>query len=254
MELVRKPFQGVLNIVKFNWHFYLAAFVVIGLAVMLRNKLPSNFQLLFLTGCFVAMITVLSSLIVSYYIYDRSDLYSLPWLKELKNRSPTKILNISAGFDETSNYLANFFSDAQLIVSDFYNPQKHTELSIERARKMYPSHPNTIQVATNKLPFRKGEFDLINLFMAAHEVRNQEERIIFFKELSRVTSKKGRLIVTEHLRDVNNFLAFNFGFFHFYSKASWVDLFDKANFELIKEVKTTPFVTTFILRHYGTTH
>ena len=252
MELGRNPFQGVTNIVRFNWHLYLIASIALLGAVLLRSVIPSSLNILFWGGIGIALATILSSLMASYYIYDRSDLYHLPWLKNLKGSSPAVILNVSAGFDETSSRLANVFPEAEIIRCDFYNPEKHTEISIERARKLSPSHVDTVRVVTNDLPFKNGEFDLINVFMAAHEVRDSDERVTFFKELHRISSKEAVVIVTEHLRDANNFLAFTFGFLHFYSRASWIRVFCRADFKIIKEVKTTPFITTFILRNNGT--
>ncbi len=36
MEL-RKPFQGVWNIIRFNWHFYVVAFVVIFISFLIKG-------------------------------------------------------------------------------------------------------------------------------------------------------------------------------------------------------------------------
>ncbi|MFO0359283.1 MAG: methyltransferase, partial [Flavobacteriales bacterium] len=83
---------------------------------------------------------------------------------------------------------------------------------------------------------------------------NTDERIVFFKELARVTNEDGRIIVTEHLRDLNNFLAYNIGSFHFLSKGNWLDIFERAGISLEKEIKITPFISTFILKKNGNTH
>ncbi len=45
------------------------------------------------------------------------------------------------------------------------------------------------------------------------EMRKKE--LSFFNELNRVLKPNGQIVVTEHLRDLNNFLAYNIGFFHF---------------------------------------
>jgi hypothetical protein len=89
------------------------------------------------------------------------------------------------------------------------------------------------------------------LFLAAHEIRNDSERIIFFKELSRILTPEGKVIVTEHLRDIPNFLTYNIGFLHFHSKATWYKTFATAGLAVNKEIKTTPFISTFILTKYG---
>ena len=37
MEKMRKSFQGVMNIIRFNWHFYVFAFILVLLLVIVGN-------------------------------------------------------------------------------------------------------------------------------------------------------------------------------------------------------------------------
>ena len=39
MAVARKPFQGVSNIIRFNWHFYLLALVMVSLLLWLAGLL-----------------------------------------------------------------------------------------------------------------------------------------------------------------------------------------------------------------------
>jgi ubiquinone/menaquinone biosynthesis C-methylase UbiE len=93
--------------------------------------------------------------------------------------------------------------------------------------------------------------DKIFIIFAAHEIRNVQERIEFFKELRRVLKPTGEIIITEHLRDIPNFLAYNIGFLHFYSKPTWLHIFKLAELTLKNEQKITPFISTFTLTKYG---
>jgi ubiquinone/menaquinone biosynthesis C-methylase UbiE len=251
MERMRKPFQGVLNIVRFNWHFFAIGFALIlftcGFAIYLDNQYSSLIFLLAALG-FCAIILPLA---VSYYVYDSSLLYTLNFIKP-KN-TDTVIVNINAGFDETSALLKEKFKDAELIVLDFYDPTMHTEVSIKRARKAYSAFPNTKQITTNYIPLADNCAEKIFLIFAAHEIRQEKERIEFFKELKRVLKPEGEIYVTEHLRDIPNFLAYNIGAFHFYSKASWLRIFNAANLKVKQETKTTAFITNFILSKNGNT-
>ena len=254
MGLNRKPFQGVVNIVRFNWHFYFFAFLMLLGALWMGTFLSETINLICRAGVFLGLIVITNSLLASFLIYDQSDLYSLSWLENQEVVNPLKILNVSAGFDETSSRIRNIFPNSELILCDFYNSKLHTEVSIERARKLYPPEDGTIKVNSLNLPFSNDQFDLVIVFMAAHEIRSQEERIKFFQELNRVLNRKGRVFITEHLRDWRNFLAFTFGFFHFYSKKSWTYIFSSTGFRVFEELKTTPFISTFILKHYGDTN
>ncbi|MFM2268823.1 MAG: hypothetical protein RL757_2264 [Bacteroidota bacterium] len=244
----RKPFQGVLNIVKFNWHFYLFAFIFLLSLLFFKDFLLGKWHF-WIDLVFVLTITSVSvTLLVSSYIYDFSNLYSFPFLQKIDRSKIGKLVNINAGFDETSALLAQQFPNATLRVLDFYDAQKHTEISIKRARKAYPPFPNTEQIETKNINLSDCSIDLICLIFAAHEIRNEEERIYFFQQLQRALDSDGRVVLLEHLRNLPNFLAYNIGFFHFLSRSSWINTFEKSNFHVESETAFTPFVRCFILK------
>ena len=192
----------------------------------------------------IAVSTIIS-LIASMYVYDLSDLYKLNWINE--DRTATHIVNINAGFDETSILLKNKFNNANLVVMDFYDPVLHTEVSIRRARKAYPPYPETRLIKTSELNLENNSADKIFVILAAHEIRDKVEREIFFKQLNSALKLEGEVYVTEHLRDFFNFFAYNIGFFHFFSHSTWMKLFKASGFNIKKEIKITPFISTFIL-------
>lgn len=276
MERLR--FQGVTNIIRFNWHFYvLSIFFVVVLSV--PGRWLAGGRYLGYTMLLQLLILVVTgiSLLVSFYIYDLSGLYRLAWLDEkvpvgdgrstmaegftgrVPGRSADRepeglIVNIHAGFDETSQLLVKKYPDCELKVFDFYDPDKHTEVSIARARKVYPPFPGTVRITTDALPMGRGLADTVFLMFAAHEIRADEERVRFFKELGRVLKDSGRIIVVEHLRDLPNFLAYNIGFFHFLPVSAWAETFRQAGFGVCNKKKVTPFITTYTLFKNGTVH
>lgn len=246
MGIMRKPFQGVVNIIYFNWHFYLLAVLFLILSLLIINFFPTQNSRLVFIIILLTFLPLLISLLVSFYVYDLSDLYQLNWIEGLNGK---KTLNINAGFDETSHIIKHKYPFTELTVCDFYDPNAHTEVSIKRARKCYPPGPETIQVSTSLLPFPNNTFEMSFAILSAHEIRNNKERVQFFLELSRVTG--GQIFVTEHLRNMNNFLAYTIGFFHFHSRKTWINAFNNANLKVVKEIKSTPFVTTFVLMKHG---
>ena len=253
MEVARKPFQGVFNVLRFNWHFYLLAGMVITSWFVLASFFTAPWDTWLISLALVAFLTTLISLVVTYWVYDVSDLYQFPWLHAYSAQPPRVILNVNAGFDETSHLLKHHFPDSELHVSDFYDPERHTEISIKRARKAYPPYPGTLRIATAALPFPNQTFDIICLTFAAHEIRDAEERKQFFRELARVVQPGGVLFVTEHLRDWRNFLAYTIGFFHFYARHTWTQMFQSTGWTLSQEWKVTPFVSTLMLTADGNT-
>ncbi|UOR06194.1 methyltransferase [Hymenobacter aerilatus] len=193
----------------------------------------------------------LLSLAVSYYVYDYSNLYTFKWLTNEKGACKGLVLNIHAGFDETSTLLQQRFISSTLRVLDFYNPAEHTEVSIRRARVAYPPYPTTESVQPHALPVANACAEWIFVVLAAHEIRQPAQRVAFFTELRRVVHPHGRIVVVEHLRDPANFLAYTIGFLHFFSRATWQSTFLRSGLTLEREQKVTPFISAFILRPSG---
>lgn len=246
MEIKRKKFQGVLNILSFNRHFYVIGLTVLALITGCWFYLnwPTSLYWVVLTAFIYGLIT---PLLVSAYVYDFSGYYHFNWLKDcsITDADSTQIVNINAGFDETSFILKNNFPKSSLKVYDFYNDQRHTEPAIIRARKVSLNYPNTTQIETSKLPLESNSVDAIFLLSAAHEIRSNSEKVTFLKECHRVCKPSGKVIMVEHLRDFPNFLAFSVGFTHFFSKRTWTKAFNSAGFSSIEETKFTPFMSIF---------
>ncbi|GAB4093230.1 class I SAM-dependent methyltransferase [Flaviaesturariibacter terrae] len=251
METRRRPLQGVLNIIRFNWPFFavaLSAWIVLALAASWVQDWLKGLLLVLLAA---SIALTLVSLLVSLYIYDLSGFYRLQWLGAAGIGPGARVLNINAGFDETSAALQERFGPLALEVWDFYDPARHTEPSIARARAAYPAYPGTQVVETSQLP-GGGSFDRILLTFAAHEIRNDDERARFFTALRERLAPGGRIIVTEHLRDSANALAYHFGVLHFLPRKSWLRVFGESGLRLEKETKFTPFVSTFVLHAAAT--
>src|SRR4051812_17137308 len=97
----RIAFQGVTNIIRFNWHFYLIAIgCIIGCVIFHQYLL-----------ILLIILSTVISLGVSWYVYDYSDLYRLDWMEF---SDVHHIVNINAGFDETSTLLSAKFPAVQL--------------------------------------------------------------------------------------------------------------------------------------------
>lgn len=246
MEEKRRKFQGVLNILSFNRHFY-----VFGLGVLLilcvshsLLKWPDLFFWIIVAAFLYGLIM---PLLVSAYVYDFSGYYELYWMKAIiKDQGKVMmIVNINAGFDETSFIIKSKFPQSDLKAFDFYNAKQHTEPAIKRARKVSLVYPDTRQVASSSIPLKDRTVDIVFLLSAVHEIRSHEEKVTFLKECHRLCVPGGKVIMVEHLRDFPNFLAFSVGFTHFFSRAVWKDAFERAGFASVRETKFTPFMSIF---------
>ena len=246
MELKRRPFQGVLNILSFNRHFYIVGLIVLVIIIMSRLLLQWPTTLLWLI--IIAFVYgLIMPLVVSAYVYDFSNYYRFDWLKNLSFDTTEKlnIVNINAGFDETSFILKNKFPNAFIKVYDFYNKEEHTEPAIVRARKVSKIFPETKNITTKKIPLNANSTDVIFLLSAIHEIRSHNEKVIFLKECHRICNSQGKVVMVEHLRDIPNFLAFSIGYTHFFSASVWKKAFKEAGFSSLEETKFTPFMSIF---------
>jgi SAM-dependent methyltransferase len=246
MEIKRRPFQGVLNILSFNRHFYILGIGALALITLSYVVMEWSG---FLYGLIVAsfLYGLIMPLLVSAYVYDFSGYYNFHWLKNcsVSDSSTNQILNINAGFDETSFIIKNNFPQSDLKVFDFYNAKRHTEPAIVRARKVSLVYPNTQQIKSNTIPLQDNSVDIIFLLSAVHEIRSHDERVQFLKECHRLCKSNGKIIMVEHLRDFPNFLAFSVGFTHFFSRSTWKKAFKQAGFASFQETKFTPFMSIF---------
>ena len=203
---------------------------------------------MFVFGIFAIFLTgfwSVGSLAVSHYVYDRSKLYQLSWLDSLLDQPPTNWINVHAGLDESSIFLRAYFPATNFQILDIYDPAIMTEPAIERARNSTEPELKSISCDFRHLPISNESCEVVFVFFAAHELRNAESRISFFREAYRILNADGTMIIVEHLRDVPNFLAFGPGFLHFLKYSDWMNAAKFSNFRTTEEIKITSFVSAF---------
>ena len=96
----RSRFQGLLQIVRFNWPFYVVGGVTVLLAFFAAAAFPMPFVArIVLSACAVpAAYWMIASLVVSDWVYDRSPLRSWTWVKDLAGQ-PRRWVNLHAGHE-----------------------------------------------------------------------------------------------------------------------------------------------------------
>lgn len=245
----RGKFQGVRQIVRYNWPFYAAAgsALLIGapLIFLFFDSLVWRAALLGVVG--VAGFWLCSSLLVSHYVYDRAPLYEWRWLAELLPARPEAWLNVHAGLDETTAALRQLFPAKHSVTLDVYDRRQMSEPSIARARGTARAACATVRATFDALPVAGEMFDCAFVVFAAHELRDAGARAKFFAELRRVLRRGGRVVVVEHCRDWANFAAYGPGFWHFLPANAWRGVAAQTDFVIERELKITPFVSVFLL-------
>jgi hypothetical protein len=236
--MTRARFQGIRQILLFHWKIYLA--VALGAAAAI--SIAPRFAWL----AAPALFWIVTSITVSHYIYDRSTLYALDWLRDCLPENPDSWVHLHAGLDETSGTIAAMFPDARGQVLDIFDPAEMTEPSIAQARRV--SRSSSPQANWRALPMDPGCCDAAFLIFTAHEFRRRASRAQFFAEVARTLRVNGDLILVEHLRDWVNFLAFGPGFFHFLPARTWRRAAAEGGFEIRNCFRVTPFVSVFAMR------
>jgi SAM-dependent methyltransferase len=239
----------MINILSFNWNFYLAAavvFVVAGIGLVLSDS-P-----LFKFACSAALAGsgyfLFVSLGVAHLIYDRSDVYRFGWLKRALGATRVEqAIFCHSGLDEVSEELRAKLQPAVWHTLDHFDPVQMTEPSIRRARKLYPPAPGTLAAPFDRWPMESGRADVVFGLLAIHEFRSEQERTAWFEEARRSLKPGGRIVLAEHLRDLPNALAFGPGFLHFHSAAGWRRCWEAAGFKEVDGFPVTPWIRFFIL-------
>ena len=245
----RKPFDGIRKVVIFNWPLYLASISLLLVLLLLGLILEGLIGNICLLLCALLFLQLFSSLLAVEWAYDRSDLYTWNWLTTvlLESPEPQHIATVNAGFDEVSQDLQKIFPTSDIQALDFYDSDKNTEPSIARARKLYPA-PNAATRITATAWRVDKKFDLIFIIFSAHEIRDQQDRVEFFKQaLRHLSLMESKIVLVEHLRDIANIAAFNIGALHFYSFATWEKTWTQAHLKLTKTFSISPFVRVMVL-------
>jgi SAM-dependent methyltransferase len=245
---MRGPYEGMLQILKFNWRLYLATAVGAGAALLALPLLPPAGRAVLLLAVAPALFWLASSLAVSHYVYDCFPLYDLDWIARSLARTPRWWVNIHSGLDETSGLLKAVFPDTLGETVDLFDPRTMTEASIRAARKIARPAVPAMPARYDALPFERGALDAVFCLFAAHELRRHEQRVRLFREIARVLAGGGELVLMEHTRDWRNFLAFGPGFLHFFSPHAWRRAIAEAGLAVYSEFSMTPFVRVYILR------
>ena len=245
----RRKFQGMINIARFNWPFYVAASAVLLASALGFYVLPGLAMKLVCGGAFGgAAYFLFGSLGVSHLIYDRSDLYGWDWLdRALPDASARQAIFCHCGFDEASPGLRERLRDSEWRVLDHYDPNQMTEASIRRAREAFPPTPGTLPSHYDAWPIAAESADVVFGLLAIHELRSEAERSAWFAESKRCLRNGGRVVLVEHVRDLANFLAFGPGFLHFHAVASWRRCWNRVGLRSIDQFCVTPFVRIFVL-------
>ncbi|WP_282630807.1 methyltransferase domain-containing protein [Empedobacter sedimenti] len=237
-------------VILFNYKKILLGIVISIILFVLSFLIDSAFiKILFNIVGGLILLNIIASIVASYLLYDKSDLYEVNKLNEIVdfNNIENTVL-IHASFDPLSQQLENNYPKLNLTVCDIYGNRHEHESGVEISKKVFPPNPNEIKINPTQLPFTDNSQDAILAITAIHEVLDHHKRVQFFEEAKRILKKDGVIILSEQFRNTTNFLFFNIGAFHFLSKKQWIKAITEADLKIVANKKVTPFANMLLIK------
>ena len=229
----RGPFDGVRDVLRFNWPTYL------GSAATATALLVTPKPAIRLVGAGL-MAGIVSSLAAVHLAYDRTDLYKLDWLPGIGLAPKTLVLH--AGIDDVSPILCERLGLDGVVSVDVLAVGPDTEPSILRARNA------RLAESSDRLDqLKSASFDLAVAFLSLHEIRTAERRVAVLASVKPLLKAEGRLVVVEHMRDAPNLAAFAWGAFHFHPRHAWLRDFAESGFDTEAVAQFTPLIHSYTL-------
>jgi len=232
--------SGTLTVVRFNWPKYaaVAGLAAAAVAACVLGAPPAWVVVSWLVvaagGAWSA-----SSLLATWWVYDRSRVYEHV---AADLGAVGEWATLHAGFDDATPVLAEVIGRPPALVLGLSGPARS---SLRRARR---TDPATGAVDAGAWRRATSSLDTVFLTFAVHEVRDRRDQRALFAQLHRVLRPGGRLVVTEHLRDLPNAAVFGPAVLHFQRARCWRDRAAEAAFTATGESTITPYVRRFTWR------
>lgn len=236
--------SGTATIVRFNWPKYAAVLGLAGLAAALQaSDAPVGVTSAVALGAAMGLIGTVTSLGATWWVYDHRSVYRCV---PASLGDTGRWVSVHAGFDDATAVLATCLDRPPIAVVDL---GVDARASLRRAQAVQRGHGGGGSSGPGgRLPLATACVDTVFVTLAVHEVRDLAAQRVLFAELRRVLVPGGRLVVTEHLRDVANALVYGPAALHFQPAVTWRARASEVDLRPVGEERITPFVRRFVWR------
>lgn len=228
----------------YNWPVYAATWLGALVAVVAASSTPRPTWVMSLAV--VAVGWSVLSLVVSDYVYDRSELASGAWIGRLLPPRVETWATVDAGLDAEVD-LDRGVPGRCVGRLDVFDGDTVRAPSVVRARAHTARKHAAAPCSATALALGDATCDVVFVVFTAHEVRGASARAAFLRETRRALRPGGRVVLVEHLRDLPNFVAFGPGFLHFVARSEWLALAERAGLRVAGEIRVTPWVMALAL-------
>lgn len=225
---------GTAKVVRFNWPKYVAVGALLAaasIASILGAPVVVRAGLWLVAGA--GSVWTITSLAATWWVYDHRRVYD-HLTRGLADTGSWA--SVHAGFDDATPALVHALGSFPVDVVELAMP---ASASLRRARRDDLAHH---AAAFDALPLATGTLDTVFVTFAAHEVRDPGDQRALFTELRRVLRPGGRLVVTEHARDLANLAVYGPGAMHFQRRAVWRRRAADAGLVTGSDTTISPFV------------
>ncbi len=236
--LQNKHYSGTITTFLYNWPIFCGVLVFGVIALVASSLLYAPWNVALLVSGILALLVVINVLIASFIVYDRGDRHEYDRLMELGKLSTANVvIDITAGKLRGTRGLLSRKKEGHYFVVDIFDPEKMTDQALRRARELEPplDADRRIYRRTGKpgnLPIPHNWADVVYCSFSLHELQNSGDRDAIFAEFARILKPNGRLLISEHGRDLPNILAFGPGVLSYLSPSTWKKHMQNAGFSI----------------------
>ncbi|MCP5099257.1 MAG: class I SAM-dependent methyltransferase [Chloroflexi bacterium] len=194
------------------------------------------------TAVFLILIYFLAiSIWAAHQLYDQGGLTPHHVLFELGQIQATDTFAfLDLGYRRHAMALSRRLTTGRIIVIDVYNPQWVLSQALARWRTRMPTIPNDPRLSwrdgrISLLPIPNESVPMVILPEIASQFWQSGDRLILLKEIHRILTPNGRLLMAEKVRSQTNYLVMGLNGFSLDSVEQWRELISSAGFIIRRE-------------------
>lgn len=236
-------FPGTTHYLVTRWPTYVLAYggaiaallaMGVGLEMGWLSLLPLGLLLFLLLLTFI-----ITSLRAAHKLYDPGGVlphHLLFEMGQLRDHSHFGLIDI--GQRQQATDLANLLSSGHISVIDIYNPQLISSSTVARGQRQHPPHdPRLTWLESNLtlLPLPDSSIPVIIACEALSQLDQEGDRHVLLREIYRVLTPNGRLLIAERSRTQANWLALGPAAANLRPASYWKHLLTDAGFHIRRD-------------------